>query len=535
MMTVKTKTIRHKLISISGVILSTAVLVAALVFALGSADLPLVRADPTVIYVDADADGFVTGLTWTDAYTTLEDALTAAVAGNEIWVAEGVYYPTNTTGPTARFALKAGVAIYGGFAATEELRTERDWEAHITVLSGDLDGNDTTDANFLVTDTANITGTNSYRVVHVGSAITASAVLDGFYITGGSATGTTQHSGAGMYINGGDPTLTNLTFIGNAADFNGGGMYNSGDPTLTDVTFTSNRASNTGGGMGTFLGNPTLTEVTFDSNAVENPSSGCAGGGMRIDSGGPKLTDVIFRHNRALCGGSGTAGGLSNLNSTLAMTNAAFIGNYADNSGAGMRNASSDAMLINVVFAGNHGAAYGGGFDNISGNPTLINVVFSGNESSYIGGGILAGGNPTLINVTLNGNQAYQGGGVYLYSGTTVTATNCILWGNSPTQFQGPGTAVVNYSDVQGGISGTNNINLDPLFISPVSAATAPTTTGDLRLWPNSPAVNTGDNGAVGVVTDLAGNSRIIDGVVDMGAYEVTINRVHLPLTLRNY
>ena len=84
---------RQKLFSISGVILSATFLVAALVFALGSTNPPLVRADPRIIRVDADADGYFTGLNWTDAYTTLHDALVAAISGDEIWVAEGGLLP----------------------------------------------------------------------------------------------------------------------------------------------------------------------------------------------------------------------------------------------------------------------------------------------------------------------------------------------------------------------------------------------------------------------------------------------------------
>jgi hypothetical protein len=45
---------------------------------------------------------------------------------------------------------------------------------------------------------------------------------------------------------------------------------------------------------------------------------------------------------------------------------------------------------------------------------------------------------------------------------------------------------------------------------------------GNYHLLPGSPCINTGDNSAVppSVVTDLDGNPRIIDGTVDMGAYE---------------
>ena len=75
----------------------------------------VVRADGP-IYVDRDAPGPThDGLSWTSAYTTVQDGLDAAIAGNEIWVAEGVYTPTNTTGQDATFQLVNGVALYGGF------------------------------------------------------------------------------------------------------------------------------------------------------------------------------------------------------------------------------------------------------------------------------------------------------------------------------------------------------------------------------------------------------------------------------------
>src|SRR5690606_18471097 len=68
------------------------------------------------------------------------------------------------------------------------------------------------------------------------------------------------------------------------------------------------------------------------------------------------------------------------------------------------------------------------------------------------------------------------------------------------------------------------NIDADPLFVNPVDPASAPTTTGDLRLRPSSPAVDAGDNDALlpGLTTDLDGNPRIQGSAVDMGAYEYT-------------
>ena len=58
-------------------------------------------------------------------------------------------------------------------------------------------------------------------------------------------------------------------------------------------------------------------------------------------------------------------------------------------------------------------------------------------------------------------------------------------------------------------------IGLDPLMVD--------TAQGDFRLLPCSPAWNAGDNASVlsaGLLTDLAGGPRIVDGQVDIGAYE---------------
>ena len=41
----------------------------------------------------------------------------------------------------------------------------RDWVTNVTVLSGDVDNNDITDANGVITTTTNIQGDNAYHVV----------------------------------------------------------------------------------------------------------------------------------------------------------------------------------------------------------------------------------------------------------------------------------------------------------------------------------------------------------------------------------
>jgi uncharacterized repeat protein (TIGR01451 family) len=93
----------------------------------------------------------------------------------------------------------------------------------------------------------------------------------------------------------------------------------------------------------------------------------------------------------------------------------------------------------------------------------------------------------------------------------------------------------VDYSLVQGGYSGTGNLDSEPHFVIPISHAAAPTSLGNLRLLPISPAIDAGDNTAVStdVTTDLDGNARLVDipevtdtgngapPIVDMGAYEV--------------
>ena len=278
---------------------------------------------------------------WANA-CPLQSALTGAVSGDEIWVAAGTYKPTTDPADrNATFQFIDGVALYGGFAGTESLPSQRVPAAHVTILSGDIDGDDTQTP--IITDLATVIGntTNSYHVVTGATSKTSPTLLDGFTITAGYAGG--SNAGGGMYSgNNSSPTLTNVIFSGNSAGF-GGGMYIlSNSPELTNVTFSNNSASTYGGGIEIDGGVPALTNVTFSGN-----SAGSYGGGMLIASQ-TTLTNVTFSGNSANYGG-----GVFNYNYTwLFIRNTIFWGNTATSDGAQIYIAIGYPSVSNSVIEG---------------------------------------------------------------------------------------------------------------------------------------------------------------------------------------
>jgi len=79
----------------------------------------------TIWYVDADAMGTGDGKSWDNAFDHPADAMAAASADDQIWVALGTYYrPGDRTDPVIAF--KAGVKLYGGFESDETDLSQRD-------------------------------------------------------------------------------------------------------------------------------------------------------------------------------------------------------------------------------------------------------------------------------------------------------------------------------------------------------------------------------------------------------------------------
>ena len=103
-----------------------------------------------IFYVDGNAQGQQTGLSWTDACRDLQDAISMACAGDRVLVAAGTYIPSQSLMGDIRrryaFYLKNNVSITGGFEGNEDPATfnpdNRNPDENETILSGDIEGND---------------------------------------------------------------------------------------------------------------------------------------------------------------------------------------------------------------------------------------------------------------------------------------------------------------------------------------------------------------------------------------------------------
>ena len=175
------------------------------------------------IYVDAYATGAGNGASWQNAFTDLQAALFAAQSGDQVWVALGVYKPTEGYNREISFKLKNGVQLYGGFSGVETALDQRNWERFKTTLSGNIGlANDDTD--------------NSYTILWIERS-DKQCVVDGFIFTGGRADNSdpfvspysNEKSGGAIYAMAEGsavyPVVRNCNFENNYAREFGGAVY----------------------------------------------------------------------------------------------------------------------------------------------------------------------------------------------------------------------------------------------------------------------------------------------------------------------
>jgi predicted outer membrane repeat protein len=363
-------------------------------------------------------------------------------------------------------------------------------------------------------------------------------------VTGGRFEHNRAQNGNGGALNvNGSITISGAHVVSNTAVKGGGLLQWNLGPTviMTNTRFERNAARSMGGGV--FIsGTSFISGSAFVTNTVDSgSSSNTFGGGLYIGAAS-QIFATTFTGNSALClnGGScsnADGGGLYDNGGNVMLTNVIFQSNQAGRNGGGMNSEYSSPVLFNVTFSGNK-AGWGGGLNHSYGSPLLTNVLFCGNEAGWAGGMMAEQDAPTLKHVTFSGNDGYnQGGALMNYYGTPIVI-NSILWGN--TAFNGPEiynaapnpVITVTYSNIKftGVYTGVGNINADPRFVLPVSYTAAPTTAGNYRLRPGSPAIDYGTN--AGVTTDLAGLRRPMGMGYDMGAYE-SLLYAYLPMVLR--
>jgi hypothetical protein len=463
------------------------------------------------------------GSSWSSPMS-LQDALGNAACA-EIWVRAGVYkpvQPANPDNPTAAerrtsFEIRPGKRVYGGFAGHETRRDDRDPAQHRTVLSGDIDNDDTVDEHGIVTDPAGNRFSNSHHVVLINGGtgagpVTAATVLDGVTITSGRANGATSdrlHMGGGLLClasNTGQecsPTLRDVVFSGNVANV-GGALYL--------LAITGGRSQ------------PLLHRVHFSANLANS-----LGGAVYVDGANAGDARPLFREVR-------------------------FTGNRANSYGGAVLNDGSEGgnshpAFEQVQFSGNNGS-YGGAIynDAHSGGramPAMANVTFHGNTASRDGGAIYnhASGNGDgrirIDHATFSANTAANGGAIYnLGSAATPqnagpVVRNSIFWGNQA----GQGAAEIENDAARPDIAASIVSGGCPEHAqcaglvagNPLLGPLADNGGSTLTLKPNngSPAINAADDGHCAVI-DQRGVPRAQGLRCDIGAVEVEAPACHV-------
>lgn len=409
-------------------------------------------------YVDVNATGNNDGSSWADAFTDLQDGITAAGLSvtKEVWVAQGTYKPT-TTNSNARFATYtipfSDVKLYGGFDGTEVNLSDRDITAHPVIISGDLNGDDTSNINYSESSRSD----NAYRLFIVqGNNIT----IDGVTIKDGhgdrNVTNSSTYRGSAIYV---DPSVTSFNLKNSVIE---------------------NNVTNRGGAINVrFLTGS--SQLTIE-NCIFRRNFSAYASGIQVLSDQTVQVDLLgnlFHNNissdipgRQGLGGSTIACFANSGNINLTAVNNTFTQNLDQGTGSGTDHAT---LVIRELNSSSTMTA------------SFYNNIFYENYRSNPG--------------TPNPNEIGR-----------MNVSNSL----TSIDFSYNNTLQTNIGSLTSNYTSGNNLAADPLFIDVLAEdfqlqSTSPMiNAGDNASVPAS------------LTTDLAGNNRVGSSVVDMGAYEFT-------------
>ncbi len=361
----------------------------------------------------------------------------------------------------------------------------------------------------------------NYQLVRFTNGETENAKLIGFTITNASEpydkSDKRNSQGLGVYINGSSPVIESNHIINNSyIDWyyvGGGIVIENSSAKIIDNIINNNNMAYHGGGI--YINNSINVHIennSIDSNMVNSGYGVSFGAGIHIDS-----SYYITMSNNTICNNYNNfgygAGIYISQSDHIKILNNNISENITRRDGGGIYTIfSSDINIIGNLLYNNHAKLFGGGIYCENSEMLIANntVCFNEAEDPYSkGGGIYClNSNPNIFNTIL-------------FSNTAVTSGNQVfLNANSDPNFF--------YSNIEGGISAfgladtvvynglyENNIEIEPQFIL----------SGDhpYNLDFTSPCINAGNPDTIGLFipeVDLAGNMRIVQDTIDIGAYE---------------
>jgi uncharacterized repeat protein (TIGR01451 family) len=304
----------------------------------------------------------------------------------------------------------------------------------------------------------------------------------------------------------------------------GGAIFNRGSLTLFARTLSGNAAIRGNGGAGYKYG---VGGGGGLSGPGGIPAGGANGGGAGNAAGSPGGFGGGGGGNGYPGGVGGFGGGGGSAGYSYTGPISGGFGGGAGLGGALFNDAGGAATISDSTLSGNTAQGGAGGPAYGTGGP--------GSAGSGLGGAAFnRSGTLTIPNSTLSGNTANQGGGVYDLGDAgpgpvnlrdTIVANSA----NGASDFQ---SAAINGGSVTttgtnklirtnpaaGGFTGANTITGQDPLLGPLPNNGGPTQT--MALLPGSPAIDRGDNFGV-PATDQRGLPRIVNGIVDIGAFEV--------------